>query len=71
MATAAHLPPEEKPEVAGPEEAKLAAELEKMAEEYEPLLPVEKKLISWSITLGIVALGLLVWISYTFFPGGH
>ncbi len=38
--------------------------------EYEPLLPVEKKLIGWSIGLGIVLLGILVWISYTFFPGG-
>ncbi len=37
--------------------------------EYEPLLPVEKKLIGWSIGLGVVLLGILVWISYTFFPG--
>jgi hypothetical protein len=47
----------------------LAEELKKM--EYEPLLPVEKKLIGWSIGLGVALLGLLVWISYTFFPGGH
>ncbi len=52
-----------------PEEPKLAEELKKM--EYEPLLPVEKKLISWSIILGAVLLGILVWVSYTFFPGGH
>ncbi|MEW5805002.1 MAG: hypothetical protein AB1847_23190 [bacterium] len=52
-----------------PEEPKLAEELQKM--EYEPLLPVEKKLISWSIILGTVLLGMLVWVSYTFFPGGH
>ena len=51
------------------EQQKLAEELRKM--EYEPLLPVEKKLISWSIGLGVVLLGLLVWISYTFFPSGH
>ncbi len=38
---------------------------------YEPLLPVEKKLIGWSIGLGVVLLGLLVWISYTYFPAGH
>lgn len=50
-------------------EPKLAEELKKM--EYEPLLPVEKKLIGWSIGLGIVLLGILVWISYTFFPAGH
>ncbi len=63
------LPPEEVPEVAPPVEAKLIDELQKM--EYEPLLPVEKKLISWSIIIGVVALGFLVWVSYTFFPGQH
>lgn len=49
-----------------PEEPRLAEELKKM--EYEPLLPVEKKLVGWSIALGIILLGILVWISYTFFP---
>ena len=44
-----------------PEEPKLAEELKKM--EYEPLLPVEKKLIGWSIGLGIALLAFLVWIS--------
>lgn len=39
--------------------------------EVEELLPVEKKLIGWSIGLGIVLLGVLVWVSYTFFPAGH
>jgi hypothetical protein len=48
-------------------EPKLSEELKKM--EYEPLLPIEKKLIAWSIGLGIVLLGILVWTSYTFFPG--
>jgi hypothetical protein len=48
------------------EKPRIADELEKM--EYEPLLPVEKKLISWSIGLGIVLLGVLTWVSYTFFP---
>jgi hypothetical protein len=66
---ASHLPPEEEPVVPPAEEAKLVDELQKM--EYEPLLPVEKKLIIWSIGIGIIALGFLVWISYTFFPGGH
>lgn len=51
------------------EQTKLSEELKKM--EYEPLLPVEKKLVGWSIGLGLLLLGLLVWISYTFFPGGH
>ncbi len=45
---------------------RLADELERM--EYEPLLPVEKKLIFWSIVLGTVLLGVLTWLSYTFFP---
>jgi hypothetical protein len=48
------------------EQQKVAEELEKMA--YEPLLPVEKKLIAWSLVLGVVLLGFLVWLSYTFFP---
>ena len=63
------LPPEEEPEVSAPEKGSLVTELSKM--EYEPLLPVEKKLISWSIALGVVGLGFLVWVSYTFFPAGH
>jgi hypothetical protein len=48
------------------EEPRLADEMDKM--EYEPLLPVEKKLIIWSIVLGVVLLGVLTWVSYTFFP---
>jgi hypothetical protein len=48
------------------EQPRLADEMEKM--EFEPLLPVEKKLIVWSIALGIVLLALLTWVSYTFFP---
>jgi hypothetical protein len=30
------------------------------------MLPVEKKLVAWSIGLGLVLIGLLVWVS-TFF----
>ena len=56
----------EQPKVAV-EQPKIADELKKL--EHEPLLPVEKKLIAWSIGLGIVLLGLLMWVSYTFFPG--
>jgi hypothetical protein len=48
------------------EEPRLADEMDKM--EYEPLLPIEKKLIIWSIVLGVVLLGILTWVSYTFFP---
>ena len=51
------------------EEPKLAEELKRM--EYEPLLPVEKKLISYSLIIGAALLGILVWVCYTFFPGGH
>jgi hypothetical protein len=69
MAEETHLPPEEEPVVAPAEEAKLIDELQRM--EFEPLLPVEKKLIGWSIGIGIISLGFLVWVSYTFFPGGH
>jgi hypothetical protein len=54
-------------EVIMPEQPKVAEELKKI--EYEPLLPVEKKLIGWSIGLGIILLGILVLLSYTFFPG--
>jgi hypothetical protein len=35
---------------------------------YEPLLPVEKKLIAGSLILGVLLLGLLLWLSVTFFP---
>lgn len=55
--------------VSHPGEGQLADEMKKM--EWEPLLPVEKKLIGWSIGLGAVLLGILVWVSYTFFPTGH
>ena len=47
---------------------KLADEIKKM--EYEPLLPVEKTLIGWSIGLGIVLLGVLIWISRALFSAG-
>ena len=63
------LPVEEVPAVEPPVEAKLIDELQKM--EFEPLLPVEKKLIGWSIGIGIVSLGFLYWVSVTFFPGAH
>jgi len=69
MAEETKLPPEEVPAVEAPMEAKLIDELQKM--EYEPLLPVEKKLIGWSIGIGVVSLGFLYWLSITFFPGSH
>ncbi len=45
----------------------LVKELGQMDEEYEPLLPIEKKLIAWSIIIGVVALGVLVFLSHTYF----
>ncbi|MBF7082600.1 hypothetical protein IT084_06355 [Desulfallas sp. Bu1-1] len=35
-------------------------------EEYIELQPAEKKLVGWSIGIGIVALAFLIWISYSF-----
>ena len=46
------------------QQPKIADELRKMHE--EPLLPIEKKLISWSLGLGIVLLVVLVAISRIF-----
>jgi len=34
----------------------------------EPLLPIEKRLILWSLGLGIVLLALLAWVSHVWFP---
>ena len=45
-------------EIKTPQETKFADELGRM--EYEPLLPVEKKLIAWSLLLGTGMLLLLV-----------
>jgi hypothetical protein len=47
------------------EEPKLSEELEKMP--YEPLLPIEKKLIVWSVLLGLFLLGTLVWVNQALF----
>jgi len=47
------------------DEPKLGEELKKM--EWEPILPVEKKLIAWSLFLGVGLIVLLVWVSNTFF----
>ena len=50
------------------EEKRLKDEMRRM--EHEPLLPIEKKLISYSIGLGIVLLFIFIWLS-SFFPGTH
>ncbi len=47
------------------DEPRIAEELKKM--DYEPLLSVEKRLIAWSLALGVALIGILVWVSYTFF----
>jgi hypothetical protein len=46
-------------------EPKLADEIKKM--ECEPLLPIEKKLIAYSIILGVILIAILVWVSHTVF----
>lgn len=48
------------------EEPKIAEELKRM--DYEPLLPVERKLIAGSLILGLCLIGVLIWVSHTFFP---
>ena len=44
---------------------RLSEELEKMP--YEPLLPIEKKLILWSVLLGVFLLGALVLLNQALF----
>jgi len=47
-------------------EHKVGEEIRKMP--VEPLLPVEKKLIAWSLGLGVVLLGVLIFLTRAF-PG--
>jgi hypothetical protein len=49
-------------------EPKIRDELRSMR--VEPLLPIEKKLIGWSLGLGVVLMLVLVFISRTYFPAG-
>jgi hypothetical protein len=48
-----------------PPAPRLADELAKA--QYEPLLPVEKRLIGYSLAIGLSLLALLVWLSRTKF----
>ena len=48
------------------QQPKVGEEMQKMP--YEPLLPIEKKLIGWSLGLGVVLMVVLVFISRTYFP---
>jgi hypothetical protein len=50
------------------QQSKIGQELEKMP--YEPLLPIEKKLIGWSLGLGVALMVILILINRIFFPPG-
>lgn len=50
------------------EQPKIGEEMQKIP--YEPLLPIEMKLIGWSLGIGAVAMAVLVFVSYTYFPAG-
>ena len=49
------------------DEPRIGEEIQKMA--YEPLLPIEKKLIGWSLGLGIVLLIVLLVVARVFIRG--
>jgi len=49
------------------EQPKIGEEIQRMA--YEPLLPIEKQLIGWSLGIGIVLLVVLTLISRAFLKG--
>lgn len=51
----------------GAAQAKLAEEIKKMEGEYEPLLPVENKLIGYTFGIGLVLLVVLILVSRVFF----
>jgi len=46
------------------DDPKLSDELRGM--QHEPMLPVEKKLVAWSIALGVILLAVLVFVSRMF-----
>jgi hypothetical protein len=50
------------------EQPKIGEELQNIP--YEPLLPIEMKLIRWSLGLGVVLMAVLIFVSYTYFPAG-
>ena len=50
------------------QQPKVGEEMQKMP--YEPLLPIEKKLIGWSLGLGVVLMVILIIISRIYFPAG-
>jgi len=50
-----------------PNDPKIGEELKKMEQEYEPLLPVEKKLIAWSLGIGLTLL-VVLYVASKFLP---
>jgi len=48
------------------DQPRVGEELKRMP--VEPLLPIEKKLIAWSLGLGIVLMVVLVVVARIFFP---
>ena len=47
------------------DQPKISEELQRMKD--EPLLPIEKKLVAWSLILGVVLLGVLLWVNRLLF----
>ncbi len=58
--------PEDEVEKVNMTEPRVGEELKKMESEYEPLLPVERKLIWYTFTTGVVLLAIFVLISRWF-----
>jgi hypothetical protein len=48
---------------------RIGDEIRKM--EAEPLLPIEKKLIAWSLIVGAVLLAILIWTGNSSLPIGR
>ena len=48
---------------------RIGEEIRKM--QSEPLLPIEKKLIAWSLILGVALLAVLVWTGNSSLPVGR
>jgi len=57
--------PSDKTRASSSAEASVAEELAEIP--YEPLLPIEIKLIVWSLIVGAVLLVILCWSCFTFF----
>ena len=47
------------------DQPKISEELQRM--KTEPLLPIEKKLVAWSLILGVVLLGVLLLVNQWLF----